>query len=86
MRVICDNEKCVGCLACVVTCLDHHYGREDADAVPLRRYRAVTLPDGRSQYLTWSCHHCAAPDCLRCPFDAATVLPDGHVRVYAFPR
>ena len=43
MRIVCDNEKCTGCLACVVTCLDHHYPAEAHGAVPPRRYEKAVL-------------------------------------------
>ena len=37
-RVVCDEKRCSGCLACVAACLDQHYEGSDYNAVPLRSY------------------------------------------------
>ena len=68
-----DNSKCVGCLACVVTCMDHHYTGNDKNAVSYRKYHAENLPQGLTQYLTESCRHCADAPCIgACPIGAIT--------------
>lgn len=73
MRVACDNEKCTGCLACVVTCIDHHYSVDVNDPVSGRLYEKVISPNGYTRYLTRSCHHCADPECAQtCPVGAIT--------------
>lgn len=70
-RIVSNNEKCVGCLTCVVTCMDHHFGGDDPNAVSFRRYRALDFPKGLTQYLTESCRHCADAPCIdACPVGA----------------
>lgn len=81
-RVVCDNSRCVGCLACVVTCMDHHYAGEEADAVPMRLYSKKKLPSGLMQYFTVSCYHCNNAPCVKaCPVGAITKREDGLVMV-----
>ena len=81
-RIRSDNEKCVGCLACVVTCMDHHYAGDDPNAVSRRRFRAVDLPRGLTQYLTESCRHCADAPCIdACPVGAITRDAEGWTHV-----
>lgn len=80
MRIVCDEGKCVGCLACVVTCLDHHYPAHAADAVPPRRYRKTVRPSGYTRYETYSCCHCKnAPCAAACPVGAIRKDASGWV-------
>ena len=80
--IISDDDKCVGCLACVVKCMDHHYAPCDPNAVSYRRYRAVDLAKGLTQYLTESCRHCADAPCIdACPVRAICRGDDGLTRV-----
>ena len=45
-RIVSDNEKCVGCLACVVTCMDHHYAGDAAIVrTPLGEKRFTVFAD-----------------------------------------
>ena len=82
MRIVSDNDKCSGCLACVVACIDHHYNENENDAVSGRIYRLVTEPSGYTKYVTESCRHCADAGCLNvCPADAISRDGDGWVRV-----
>ncbi len=82
MRVICDESKCVGCLACVVACLDHHYDVTDVDAVAPRLHRMETRPSGLEQYATDSCRHCANAACMAvCPAKALSRDEHGFVVV-----
>lgn len=73
MRVVCDNRKCTGCLACVVTCLDHHYPSDAKGAVAPRRYKKSVQPSGYTKYDTYSCYHCKSASC-------AEVCPVGAIR------
>ncbi|MBE6016792.1 MAG: 4Fe-4S dicluster domain-containing protein [Lachnospiraceae bacterium] len=71
MKIICDNEKCSGCLACVVACTDHHYAETENDAVSGRIYKTVTEPSGYTRYVTESCRHCENAPCIdACPVNA----------------
>lgn len=82
MRIVCDGQKCVGCLACVVTCLDHHYPADAAEAVAPRRYKKTVLPSGYSRYDTYSCYHCENAACVKaCPVGALRKEESGWVTV-----
>ena len=71
MRIVCDNQKCTGCLACVVTCLDHHYPSGAKGAVAPRRYKKSVQPSGYTKYDTYSCYHCKSAPCAAvCPVKA----------------
>lgn len=82
-HIISASDKCVGCLACVVSCLDHHYAGDDKNAVSYRLYRAVDLAEkGLTQYLTDSCRHCADAPCMdACPVNAIGRSEDGRTTV-----
>lgn len=83
-RIVSDNNKCCGCLACVVTCIDHHYDISVDDAVSGRRYSKVTLPGGLTQYFTESCRHCKDAPCIpACPQKALHRDENGFVQVDA---
>lgn len=82
MRVICDEKKCIGCLACVVSCLDRHYPAGEPDALSPRLHDRVVRPAGQEQYQTRSCHHCADAPCLAaCPAGALSRNEQGFVVV-----
>lgn len=82
MRIDCDINKCSGCLACVVTCTDHHFGKDDKNALPGRIYTKISLPSGVTQYVTESCRHCDdAPCAAACPVGAISSNEDGWVVV-----
>ena len=81
-RIICDNDLCVGCLACVVTCMDHHYDAFDPNAVSFRKHKAADLPRGLTIELTESCRHCADAPCMdACPVGAIKRDACGMTRV-----
>ena len=82
MKIVCDEKKCTGCLACVVTCLDHHYDGECGDAVSGRKYRRITEESGYTHYVAESCRHCADAPCIaECPMGAIERNADGWVTV-----
>lgn len=82
MRIICDESKCIGCLACVVSCLDHHYDANAADAVAPRLHRKAVRPSGLEQMETDSCHHCMNAACMAaCPVGALSRDEHGFVVV-----
>ena len=71
MRIVCDSEKCVGCLACVVACMDRHCDGADAGALSPRLHRKVVRSGGVLQHETDSCRHCVdAPCAASCPVGA----------------
>ena len=81
-HIVSDNDRCVGCLACVVTCMDHHFAAEDHNAVSFRTYKAVDLSKGLTQYLTDSCRHCADAPCIdACPVSCISRDDNGWTKV-----
>ena len=82
MRIVSDNDKCTGCLACVVTCIDHHYSETEKDAVSGRLYKLTVESSGYTKYITESCRHCKnAPCAAVCPAGAITVSESGWVQI-----
>lgn len=82
MRVECDYSLCMGCLACVVSCLDHHYAADEDGAVSGRKYGKVVLPSGTTMYHTESCRHCEDAPCLEnCTVQAISRTEKGWVVV-----
>ena len=75
--IILDIDKCVGCGACAVACMDQNDTLIDGDASsPNRRIcRAETgrFPEAQIRFASISCVHCAEPACvLGCPTGALT--------------
>lgn len=56
-RVTFDAEKCVGCYACQIACLDAHHEPEETDA---RDYRTVrkSRKNGFEKVICPGCTHC----------------------------
>ena len=82
MRVECDYSLCMGCLACVVSCIDHHYSADVENPVSGRKYAKVVLPSGTTMYHTESCRHCEDAPCLAaCPVQAISRTEKGWVVV-----
>lgn len=81
-RVVCEKERCIGCLACVVACLDEHYNETETEAVSGRIYeKAVSARTGMQCYKTRSCLHCVAAPCARaCRFGGIYQDESGYVR------
>lgn len=82
MRIVADNKKCTGCLACVVTCVDHHYAADAPYPLAARGYKRMVKESGLTQYVTYSCHHCEDAPCISaCPCSAIQKDKNGWVRV-----
>ncbi len=83
-----DLNRCVGCLACSVTC-------KVVNNVPIGNFWNKTLrigptpasdgaefPDVEMYFLTVQCQHCENPACVQvCPTEASHKLADGTVQV-----
>lgn len=70
-RIVCDEKKCSGCLACVVACLDQHYCESEGDAVSGCIHEKIRLDSGLVRYAVKACHHCEDAPCVKvCPTGA----------------
>lgn len=79
-----DQNRCMGCFACVVACKDWH----DLPAGPASWIRIKTIekgkyPDLSVTFLPITCYHCQTPTCVSaCPVNAITKrVEDGIVTV-----
>ena len=69
-----DQNRCIGCFACVVACKDWH----DIPAGPASWIRMKTIEKGKFPdlfvaFLPTTCCHCENPDCVSvCPAEAIT--------------
>ena len=65
MRIVCDKNKCVGCGACIVSCLEQN----DVDPSVSKAYRRLHRNDREGWMCsTESCMHCKNPRCMdACP-------------------
>jgi len=79
-----DQNRCMGCFACVVACKDWH----DVPAGPASWIKVKTIEKGKYPdlfvaFLPGTCYHCAKPTCIpACPVNAITKREaDGIVTV-----
>ena len=86
--IVTDLNKCVGCLACSVSC-------KSVNNVPLGNFWTKVLrigpnvkeggagfPDVEMYFLPVGCQHCENPECVAvCPTEASHVLEDGTVQI-----
>jgi anaerobic dimethyl sulfoxide reductase subunit B (iron-sulfur subunit) len=79
-----DQNRCMGCFACVVACRDWH----DVPAGPASWIRVKTIEKGKYPnlfvaFLPTTCYQCRAPACVSaCPVNAITKrVEDGIVTV-----
>ena len=69
-----NQDRCIGCFACVVACKDWH----DVPAGPASWMRLKTVEKGRYPdlfvaFLPAMCYHCEHPECVAvCPAEAIT--------------
>ena len=82
MNVVCDEKKCIGCLACVVACLDRHEPGGDPGAISRRVHEKKLRPSGLWQHETHSCRHCENAPCISaCPMSALYRDDKGFVQL-----
>jgi anaerobic dimethyl sulfoxide reductase subunit B len=78
-----DENRCMGCFACVVACKDWH----DLPAGPASWMRIKTVEKGSFPHLFVAflpqlCYHCAHPSCLTaCPVGAISKRPEDGIVV-----
>lgn len=79
-KVICHEEKCSGCLACIVACMDQHYDETQVDALSPRILEKTVCASGRVGYVTRSCLHCDPAPCMEaCPAQVFERSENGFV-------
>lgn len=80
-KIICDKEKCSGCLACVVACLDQHHEETEYKALSCRIYeKEKSSRTDWVRYVTRSCLHCKDAPCVGvCPTQALYIDERGFV-------
>ena len=80
-KVVCDKDKCCGCLACIVACMDQHYDETVVDAVSPRIHEKYTSErTGLVKYVTKCCVHCEDAPCVNaCPHNVLVKNENGFV-------
>ena len=86
--ILTDLNKCVGCLACSISCKVvnnvpiGNYWNKVLRVGPNPRQEGGQWPDVYTYFLTVQCQHCENPACVQvCPTEASHVLPDGTVQI-----
>ena len=89
LAICTDLDRCVGCLACSVSC-------KVVNGVPIGNFWNKTLrvgptpkkggsgqyPDVETYFLNVQCQHCENPECVKvCPTGASHKLEDGTVQI-----
>ena len=79
-RIVCDEKRCSGCLACVIACIDQHHCEGEAGAVSCRIHEKITTDSGLVRYSVRACHHCEDAPCVKvCPEQALYINEMGLV-------
>lgn len=70
MQLKFDREKCIGCFACHIACIDAHYPCDDTEAESFRTTETIrNKEEGFQTKICPGCIHCGA--CMRaCPHGA----------------
>ena len=86
--ILTDVNKCVGCLACSISCKVTNdvpvgsYWNKVLRIGPNPRQEGGQWPDVYTYFLTMQCQHCEDPECVKvCPTGASHKLEDGTVQV-----
>jgi DMSO reductase iron-sulfur subunit len=86
--ILTDLNKCVGCLACSVSCkvINNvpigNYWNKVLRIGPNPRSEGGQWPDVYTYFLTVQCQHCADPECVKvCPTQASHKREDGTVQI-----
>ena len=86
--ILTDLNKCVGCLACSVSCkvINNvpvgNYWNKVLRVGPNPRKKDGQWPDVYTYFLTVQCQHCENPECVHvCPTEASHKMPDGTVQI-----
>ena len=86
--ILTDLNKCVGCLACSISCKVINnvpvgsYWNKVLRVGPNPRVEGGQWPDVYTYFLTVQCQHCEDPECVKvCPTEASHKLEDGTVQI-----
>ena len=85
--ILTDVNKCVGCLACSISCKVTNdvpvgsYWNKVLRIGPNPRQEGGQWPDVYTYFLTMQCQHCEDPECVKvCPTGASHKLPMARCR------
>jgi anaerobic dimethyl sulfoxide reductase subunit B len=74
-----DLDRCVGCMACAVACMDQNDLEASGEQTAWRQVFVVesgSYPEARIRYVSLACMHCADAPCLAaCPAGAISRSP-----------
>ena len=86
--ILTDLNKCVGCLACSISCKVINnvpvgsYWNKVLRVGPNPRTEGGQWPDVYTYFLTVQCQHCENPECVHvCPTEASHVAEDGTIQI-----
>ena len=86
--ILTDLNKCVGCLACSISCKVINnvpvgsYWNKVLRVGPNPRTEGGQWPDVYTYFLTVQCQHCENPECVHvCPTEASHIAADGTVQI-----
>ena len=86
--IVTDLNKCVGCLACSVSCKAVNdvpigsFWNKVLRVGPNPSFEGADFPDVDLYFLTVQCQHCAQSECVAvCPTGASHKLEDGTVQI-----
>ena len=86
--ILTDLNKCVGCLACSISCKVvnnvpvGNYWNKVLRVGPNPRQEGGQWPDVYTYFLTVQCQHCKDPECVKvCPTQASHIAADGTVQI-----
>ncbi len=88
--IICDLNRCIGCLACSVACKMENnvppgifYNHVERIG-PNPKFDGAGFPDVEMYFLPLMCQHCSDPECISvCPTEASYRADDGTVLIDA---
>jgi ferredoxin len=91
-----DLDRCVGCMACAVACMDQNDLEVSAEPIAWRQVFTVesgAYPEARLRYISMACMHCEDAPCrVACPTgaisrDAAThAVQDRRPAMHRVPQ
>lgn len=84
MKILLESERCTGCYACQIACMDAHFSAYDPEAISFRRPEPVyDAEKGFQKMICIGCKHCEKPLCMEaCPTSALFRDQNGFVQIH----